>query len=73
MTREQATAKARQLTRSRSLEQLITDFELTNELAITEDVATVRGWLLDELQDRNKEAFDEWLNSWEDSPRQFFL
>lgn len=36
------------------------------------DDPTVRGWLMDELEARNPEAFDAWLEAYTDSPRRFF-
>lgn len=54
------------------MEQLITNFEITETLK-GPDVPTVRGWIMDELEKRDPEAFDKWLDSYVDSPRKFFL
>lgn len=35
-------------------------------------IPTVRGWIMDELEARNTNAFARWLDSTEDSPRTFF-
>lgn len=69
MTAEQ---RARKLIASRTMEQLITNFEITETLK-GPDVPTVRGWIMDELEKRDPEAFDKWLDSYVDSPRKFFL
>ena len=48
--------------RTRTLEQLVMDFEATtenNDPAIYE----VRGWLMDEIAERNPQGFDAWLDS----------
>ena len=37
-----------------------------------EEIPMVRGWLMDELESRNQEAFDAWIDSCEDSPERFF-
>ena len=39
----------------------------------TPEVAQVRGWILDELESRNKQAFNAWLDSSEPHPDEFFL
>lgn len=69
MTAEQRAIK---LIASRTMEQLITNFEITETLK-GPDVPTVRGWIMDELEKRDPEAFDKWLDSYVDSPRKFFL
>ena len=33
----------------------------------------IRGWYMDELENRDAEAFDKWLDSKEESPRKFYL
>lgn len=35
-------------------------------------IADVRGWLLDELEHRDADAFLAWIDSDQDSPRPFF-
>lgn len=53
-------------------EQLVEMFEMTD--GMTDDVTpTVRGWLLDEFEARNPEAFERWMLSCDDSPRAFFI
>lgn len=67
--------------KSLSLKTLCESYELTNRTTDdTEDsysVATVRGWLMDELERRNPEKFLEWLETEDielmDSPSKFFL
>ena len=58
---------------ARSLSQLICDFEVTEDMR-GEDVPTVRGWLMDELERRNPKAFEKWLDEgYADSPRAYFI
>ena len=37
------------------------------------DVYTVRGWLMDELEKRNPEAYERWLDGYTESPREYYL
>ncbi len=67
-----ATEKAKKLISERSTSDLIKDFELT-ELVNDENIPTVRGWIMDELEKRNGEAFEKWIDSNEDSPRKFYI
>lgn len=53
--------------------QLVELFELTDLMNISNEVATVRGWLMDELEKRDLEAFIAWIDSEDDSPRKYFL
>lgn len=66
-----AEAKAVRIVAGRSTEQLVTMFEMT-ETMDGENIITVRGWIMDELERRDPEAFDKWLDSMEDSPRKFY-
>ena len=66
-----AEKKARELIATRTTEEIIDQFELT-ELIDDEDISTVRGWYMDELAKRNPAAFDAWIEAFTDSPRQFF-
>lgn len=72
MKAKRAEKKARELVAGRTTEQLITDFELTNK---SKDpyIYIVRGWLMDELEKRDAEAFDKWIDSYDDSPRKYYL
>jgi hypothetical protein len=67
-----AEQKARTLIASRSTEELVRDFEVTENLN-TPEVPMIRGWYMDELEKRDQEAFDSWIDSDEESPRKFFL
>lgn len=66
-----ATEKAQALLSKQSIKDLIAQFELT-ETVNDSNVYIVRGWIMDELEKRNPEAFDKWIDSEEDSPRKFF-
>ena len=52
--------------RKRTITQLIEDFEETQ-------FTVLRKWIRKELEIRNAEAFDEWVASGEESPREFFI
>lgn len=60
-----------------SIKQLCDQWEETNKLEITVELATVRGWLQDELERRDQVKFDAWIMSEDveemDHPRNFFL
>lgn len=66
-----ATEKAQALLSKQSTKDLIAQFELT-ETVNDSNVYIVRGWIMDELEKRNPEAFDKWIDSEEESPRKFF-
>lgn len=57
-----AETKARKLISYLTLNQLLEQWELTSSIN-DEHIPTVRGWLMDELEKRNPEAFDRWLDS----------
>ena len=44
-----------------TLADLLDQWELTTNINDPE-IATVRGWLMDELESRNPEAFNAWLD-----------
>jgi hypothetical protein len=55
------------------MEKLIESFELT-ETRNDKEMPTVRGWLMDEMERRNPEAFEAWLDGDERiSARKYFL
>lgn len=62
--------KAEGILKSRKTSQLIEDFILTgkemdaaaNDTEKFMNLATVRGWLMDELKERNPEAYEAWLD-----------
>lgn len=64
--------KARQMISKRTTEQLVNDFELTDNINDV-NISSVRGWIMDELEKRDSEAFDKWIDAYTDSPRDFFL
>lgn len=57
-----AEAKAREMISNLTLADLLDEWELTSKINNPE-IYTVRGWLMDELESRNPEAFDKWLDS----------
>jgi hypothetical protein len=61
-TREQAEAEMREMTASLTAESLCIAWMATEGATVTQELALVRGWLLDELHERlGDDLFDEWL------------
>ena len=56
---------AREMLANSTLGDLLDEWELTSNINDPE-IATVRGWLMDELESRNSEAFNAWLD--QDAP-----
>lgn len=56
-----AEKQARELLSNATLADLLEEWELTSKISDPE-IATVRGWLMDELESRNPEAFNAWLD-----------
>lgn len=48
--------------KSMTTEKLCELFELTTNMN-DENIPTVRGWLMDEIAERNPEGFDKWLDT----------
>ena len=66
--------KVKALMASRSMEDLVKDFEVTEEMQISCELAEVRGWIMDELERRDEEAFWRWIDEgYSESPRKYFL
>lgn len=59
MTKQEQTA--REMLANSTLGDLLDEWELTSDMNDPE-IATVRGWLMDELESRNPEAFNAWLD-----------
>ena len=55
-----------------SLEQLIEIWKEIDKKKATKEIIKVRGWLLDELEKRNKEAFDKWIDDDLEDIEKFF-
>lgn len=54
--------KARNMITNQTLAELFDEWELTGKIN-TPEIAIVRGWLMDEFEKRNPEAFNKWLDS----------
>jgi hypothetical protein len=67
-----STTIAKAMIAERTTEELVTDFEVTNSTKMTVELSMVRGWLMDELEARNPDAFWAWIDSKDDSPRNYF-
>jgi len=65
--------KARAMVAERTTYELIADWEEAEKRPMSDILPTVRGWLMDELEKRDRAAFDCWLESNEASPRKFFV
>ena len=72
MTYEQATERAKRMLAKRTMAQLIADWELTERLPYTPELPVTRGWLMDEFERRDPEAYDAWLEAYDASPRDYF-
>ena len=58
MTRNEATALLKRI----SLDEILEAWESTTKRTEPwENIVTVRGWLMDEIERREPEAFNEWL------------
>lgn len=51
-----------EILRTMTLEKLVTLFEMTTDLN-DENTPTVRGWLMEAIEQKNPEGFDKWLDS----------
>ena len=72
ITREQINQKARRMLEGRSMSQLLNDWDTLDAMPINEEVAIGRGWLMDELERRDANAFDAWIDDYAASPREYF-
>ncbi|MGN0995705.1 MAG: hypothetical protein ACI4PG_02245 [Candidatus Ventricola sp.] len=73
MTNSEITARNRLA--SRTTEQLVQDWELTDVLPMTPELPIVRGWIMDEFKRRDPAAYDAWCDDDDPdaSPRSFYL
>ena len=70
MTSINTPAAAQLKLKARKTKDLIRDFILSGIMYDTEknvdkrmNLATVRGWMMDEIESRNPEAFEAWIDS----------
>lgn len=61
MTRTMLEEIAMRSLEDRTLQQLVDMFEETT-IINEEEICTVRGWLMDEIEKRNPKGFDKWLD-----------
>ena len=54
-----------------STKQLCEMFEETESMDVTQEVADTRGWIADELERRNPEAYEKWIWT-DDKPSLYF-
>lgn len=69
---QQATEKAKRMLAKRTMAQLIADWELTERMENSPELFVTRGWLMDEFERRDPEAFDAWIEAYDASPRDYF-
>lgn len=48
--------------KTKTVKNLIDLFITTENMPYTSELPTVRGWIMDELEERNPKAFDQWLD-----------
>lgn len=53
---------ARNVLKELSTENLIKQFDMLEKMKTSVETAIVRGWIMDELEERDSEAFDKWLD-----------
>jgi len=61
-----------QLVKDMETDQIVEVWDTLNQQETTEETYIIRGVLMDELELRNEDAFEQWLDSFQDSPRGFF-
>jgi hypothetical protein len=68
-------AAAIQTLMSMTIEKLIEVWNELNKQQISDEVITVRGWIMDALEAKNPEAFDKWIDQCEsnDNLEAYFL
>ena len=52
--------------------QLLNDWDTLDAMPINEEVAIGRGWLMDDLERRDANAFDAWIDDYDASPPKYF-
>ena len=63
MTHAQIEEKKKAILRKAPMSQLLQMWEISELIGMTESVAMVRGWIMDELKRRDPEAYDRWMDS----------
>lgn len=68
--------KAHEMLNKMSVVDLVAQWEAVSKMEVTTEIATVRGWLMDALEDKNPEAFDKYLddeNCADEDLRKYFI
>jgi hypothetical protein len=55
-----------------SVSKLCDLWDETEKQEMTQEVADIRGWLMDALESKSPVFFSNWIDSLEDSPRRYF-
>lgn len=61
-----------QMLEDMSIAQLLEVWDEVDKKEVTPEIATVRGWVMDELEKRDSIAFENWIDNYSDSPRKWF-
>lgn len=65
---------AKNMISKKSTADLVEMFEITEKQENSSEVYMVRGWIMDELEARDPDAFDKWIDEgYDKSPRAYFL
>lgn len=54
--------RAKEMLKGMTIKSLLDQWELTSVI-INKDIPTVRGWLMDEIENRYPNEFDAWLST----------
>lgn len=54
--------QAREMIENLTLPELFDEWDLTTKAKPTPELATVRGWMMDEFEKRNPEGFNAWVD-----------
>jgi hypothetical protein len=73
MTITEINQKAQEKLKTLNLDDLIKAWEEVDKRELKVGVARTRGWIMDELEARNKEAFDKWIDSDNGNVRDFYM
>lgn len=56
-------SKQETLLSSRTNEELIEGWEMVSKMPMSEEIPTIRGWYMDEIEKRFPKEYDNWLES----------
>ena len=62
MTREQANKKSANMLKNLTTEELLNQWETTSNMKMSVELATTRGWIMDELETRHPEKVNTYYD-----------